>query len=632
MRDRSIIWSPPLSAPLTSRCGAARSSAWLLSAVAMLLLACAGEGGGERAASGDGEAAVAGGRDATSALGANGGAAGAGAHEAMGIAGNVEAPAGASGQTGGASSVDAEGAAVCLSTSPSPSPLRRLTRLEYNNTVRDLLKVDIAPADDFPPDEVAGGFSNNANVQSISPLLAEKYMEAAEALAAEVMKRPAAVLPCDPMATGEQACARQFIASFGRRVARRPLSDAESERWFRAYTAGREGASFENGVELVVRLALQSPAFLYRLEFGVPAAPDEPLVRLTQHELATRLSYFLLSSMPDEKLLAAADAGELSTLEQVASQARALLAEPRARTAVAEFYRQWLGLGALEGLGKDRSLYPEFDESLRGAMRAETAAFVEHVLWTGDRKLGTLLTAPIGFVSGPLAALYGVDGAADASLQRVSLDPQQRAGVLTQAAVLAVHALPNQSSPVARGKFVRERLLCQEPPSVPPELNVTPPEVDPASSTRERFAEHTANAACASCHELMDPIGFGFEHYDAVGRFRDSDGGRAVDSRGFIVHSDDLDGPFANARELAEKLAGSRQVSDCVAGQWFRYAFGRFEAGADACSLQQIRQAFSASGGDLLELLVALTQSETFLYRRAVNANGEGLVPEETRP
>lgn len=525
-------------------------------------------------------------------------------------------PRGTSGS--GAMGAEATIGTSCESAELLESPLRRLTRLEYNNTVRDLLGVDLAPADDFPPDEIAGGFNNNARVLTVSPLLLERYMEAAEALAAEALKNLPTLLPCDPVSLGEEACARRFVEHFGRRAYRRPLSPSEGERLMRAYSAGRKDASFSRGIELVIRTALQSPSFLYRLEFGQNPGSADQRVRLSQQELATRLSYFLWSSMPNEELLQAADAGELAGAEQVETHARRMLLDERARNAITEFYRQWMGLGALDSLVKDATRHPEFDPALKAAMRAETPAFVEHVLWSADRQLSTLLTAPYGFVTAPLARVYGVTAPSGVVPERVTLNSAERAGLLTQAAVLAVHALPNQSSPVARGKFVRERFLCQEPDPPPPDLNVTPPEVDPTRSTRERFAEHRENVVCAGCHELMDPIGFAFESYDAVGRFRTTDGGREVDSSGYIAQSKDVDGAFSNVRELAEKLARSQQVQDCVAGQWFRYAFGRHEGNADACSLEALRRSFSASGGDLIELLVALTQTESFLHRRAL--------------
>jgi hypothetical protein len=509
--------------------------------------------------------------------------------------------------------------ALCTTTDPSPSPLRRLTRLEYNNTVRDLLGVDMAPADKFPPDEIAGGFSNNASVLAVSPLLAELYMDAAEALSAEAVKNLPALLPCDPAAAGEDACARQFVQRFGRRAYRRPLAAAETDLLLRAYAAGRAEGTFAAGIELVIQTALQSPSFLYRFELGASPRPGEKLVRLSQHELATRLSYFLWGTMPDDGLAAAADAGQLATLDQLATRARAMLADGRARRAVGEFYRQWLGLGALETVIKDPVVHPDFNAELRAAMRAETQAFVEHVIWSADHRLATLLTAPIGFVNAPLARVYGLSTPAGAATEMVALPMAERAGVLTQPGVLAVHALPNQSSPVSRGKFVREQLLCQQISPPPPNLNVTPPEVDPTRSTRERFAQHTADPACSVCHRVMDPIGFGFEAYDAIGRFRTSDGGRAIDDAGEIVASRDADGAFRGARELAERLSTSAEVRDCVATQWFRYAFGRYDGAGDTCSLAPLRQEFTRTGGDLEELLVTLTQTEAFLTRRALD-------------
>jgi hypothetical protein len=560
------------------------------------------------------------GRTGGASGGSGGNSAGGSAGGRTGGAGGGITTGGAGTTTGGAGSSGgggASGGGPCTTAEVFASPLRRMTRFEYNNTTRDLLAVDIAPADRFPPDEVAGGFSNNASVLTVSPLLAEKYMEAAEALAAEGVKKLPQLLPCDPAQAGEAPCARQFIERFGRRAYRRHLAPTDIDRLMRAYTLGRTDGAFATGIEMVMRAMLQSPNFIYRFEIGVAARPGDKLVRLTQHEIAARMSYLLWSSMPDPSLEQVADGGQLSTKEQVATRARAMLDDPRARRAVPEFYRQWLGLGAIDSVLKDKQMFPAFTDDLRAAMRAEMPAFVEHVLWSADRRLSTMLTAPIGFVTTPLAALYGVSVPAGTTPQRVMFDPAERAGLLTQAAFLATHALPNQSSPVTRGKFVRELLMCQPPSAPPPDLNVTPPEVDPTRSTRERFAQHTANLACSPCHAVMDPIGFGFESYDAIGRFRTMDGNKPVDTSGEIVRSIDLDGKFQGARQLAEKLAASRQVHDCVATQWFRYAFGRFDGPGDTCSLAELRQSFMTSGGDLRELLVTLTQTESFLNRAA---------------
>jgi hypothetical protein len=521
--------------------------------------------------------------------------------------------------------VDPPAASTCTATAELSAPLRRLTLREYERTVRDLLGLTDVPTASFPTDPIAEGFDNNAAVLNVSPLLAEKYMEAAEALANAAVANLSSLLPCDPGIVGEPACARSFAESFAQRAYRRPPTPAEIERLLRAYAAGSADASFADGISLLIQTALQAPAFLYRFELGTDPNARQGLVRLSQYELASRLSYLLWGSMPSDELFAAAAAGQLSGPDQLVLWAEKLLAEPRARPALADFYRQWLGLGPLPTITKDPELYPELDDAMRSAMAAELPAFVEHVVWGADRRLSTLLTAPVGFVSGPLAAIYGVEAMSSGGPTQVMLNPAERVGVLTLPGLLAVHALPNQSSPVARGKFVRERLLCQTPPPPPPDLNVTPPEVDASKSTRERFAEHTASAACAVCHELMDPIGFAFESYDAVGRFRALDGERPIDTSGWIAKSTDADGTFQNVRELGNKLAASSQVQSCLATQWFRYTFGRHEGPADACSLASVQQAFQASDGDLVALLLAFVRTEAFLYRSAIR-------PEEVAP
>lgn len=504
-------------------------------------------------------------------------------------------------------------AAPCTEASAPPAPLRRLTLREYQNTVQDLLGITSLNMEDFPTDPVSGGFDNNAAVHSVSPLLAEQYLQTAEE-AARAAIETGVLVPCDPESIGDQACAEQFIAQFGRLAYRRPLEAAEAQRLLHVYAVGRE-ESFEGGIALVIQAVLQAPAFLYRLELGEASDPNE-VVPVTQYEVATRLSYLLWGSMPSAELLDAAAQGELDSPQKLAMRARTMLDDPLAPAQLSEFYVQWMGLRALQHLGKDPNLYPEFDDAIRGAMVQELPAFIEHVMRSGDGRLATLLTEPIGMVTRPLAALYGVDVPAGDTPALVEFDPIQRAGILTQAGVLAVHSLPNQSSPVARGKLIREKLLCQSPPAPPANVNINPPVVDPSKTTRERFAAHTESASCSGCHELMDPIGFAFESYDALGRYRQSEGGVSVDSSGWIAGSRDSDGPFEDVRELLERLANSRQVHDCVATQWFRFGFGRFESPGDACAIARVQEQFNDSQGDLNELLIALVQSDSFRFRQ----------------
>jgi len=511
--------------------------------------------------------------------------------------------------------------ALCPSTELPRTPLRRLTRFEYANSVRDLLNVDPSPALELPADEVTNSFDNNARVLTVSSLHAEKYVLVSETLADTAVQNLAALTACDSAARGEDACALEFAQAFGRKAFRRPTTPEDEALLMSAYTAGRTDGSYAEGIEVMIRAALQSPRFLYRLELAPPADAGQALIPLDQFELATRLSYLIWASGPDDALLDAAARGELSTRDAVAAKAREMLGDSKARVAVANFFRQWTSATRLETAGKDTALFPEFSSELRDAMARELPAFVDYVLWAGDRMLGTLLTAPVAFVSGPLAELYGVAAppGSESTPALVNLPENQgRAGILTQAGFLSVQGHPDQTSPVLRGKFVRSMLLCQPPPPPPADVDISVPDIDQGGTARERFSAHlTAGASCNTCHSLMDPIGLAFEHFDAMGRFRETDNGRAIDVSGEIFEATDptLAGPFIGVRELAEKLADSEQVRACVATQWFRFASGRSEAAADACSLGTLQDGFAASGGDLTELVVAMTQTDAFWYR-----------------
>lgn len=519
--------------------------------------------------------------------------------------------------------------AACGVTERIPAPQRRLTRFEYNNTVRDLLGTSQTPAEQFPVDEVAGGFNNNASVLTISPLHAEKYLLAAESLAAEAVAGDLSrLLPCDPAAVEgnvaqEEACARRFIEQFGRRAYRRPLAPADVDRLMRAYAAGRTDGSLREGVEVVIRAVLQSPRFLFRLELRHDLDATSPRVRLDPYEIASRLSYLVWASGPDDELLAAAEAGLLETPAQLAERTRQMLESPKARLAITEFYRQWLNLGKLETIVKEKGEFPGFDDALVAGMRAETPAFIEHVLWSGDRKLSSLLTLPVGFATEAVAQVYGVTVPPGSSTPQLVDLPPERAGVLTQPAFLAVHAHPDQTSPVLRGKAIRQKFMCQEPPPPPDDVDLTPPEGEQGVTARERFQQHASDSTCKGCHQLMDPIGFAFESFDSIGAFRTEEGGQVIDTSGEMFLSEDMDGPFVGVRELAEKLADSAQVRECLATQWFRYAAGRFEGAGDDCSVGALRAGFHGSEGDLVELIVATTQTEAFMYRSAFAAEEE---------
>ena len=525
------------------------------------------------------------------------------------------------------SSGDGPGPVITAScpTQPVPrTPLRRLTRFEYRNAVRDLLNVDSSAALELPADEVTNSFDNNAAVLTVSALHAEKYVLVSETLAKQAVEDLPALLGCDAAVMGEEACALSFAKRLGRRAFRRAVTAEDEQSLMTAYAAGRTGGTYAEGIEVMVRAALQSPSFLYRLETTSPAIPSSAQAPVSSYELATRLSFLIWSSGPDDALLDAAARGELATRAQVAQKAREMLSQPKARAAIASFFEQWTGARRLEITTKSATTFPMFSPDVRDAMAAELPAFIEHVLWSGDHRLQSLLTAPVAFVNAPLAALYGVPAPASSSqgLVRVELPAAQgRAGILTQAGFLSVQGHPDQTSPVLRGKFVRSMLLCQPPAPPPPDLDISLPPLDQGTTARDRLAGHlAAGASCNGCHSLMDPIGLAFEGFDAIGRFRDSEGGRPLDLSGEITNATDpsLAGGFVGVSEMAQKLATSSQVRACLTTQWFRFAAGRSEAQADECSLATLRDTFASSDGDLLELIVATTQTDAFWFRSPV--------------
>ncbi|MEZ4307414.1 MAG: DUF1592 domain-containing protein [Polyangiaceae bacterium] len=520
---------------------------------------------------------------------------------------------------------DPEPQAVCTGEiEPGPSPIRRMTRFEYNNTVRDLLGDTTGPADTFGAEEEALGFNNNAANLTVSDQLANKYMFAAEGVS-ERATDPAvmpATLGCDVAAVGQDMCAQMFIGRFLPRAFRRPVSDEERAAYFALYQKGLaepdEPDPFRVGIELVIQAALQSPALLYRVEMGLPAEGEATYVKLSHHEMASRLSYFLWGTMPDPELFAAAELGQLGTKEEIEAQARRMLADPKAHDAIEEFHQQWLDYDRIGNITKDAALFPDYSPALGQMMREEMRAFIDHAVFDDGGDLATVLTAPYSYMTPELAAFYGAtvpDGAEPGVPVKVSLDPSQRAGLLTFGALMTINAHTNQTSPVHRGKLVREQFLCFTMPPPPPEVNPVAPQPGDGTTAKERFAQHSADKGCNGCHRLMDPIGFGFEHYDSIGRYRTLDAGQKIDATGSVADSDVPD--FTDAVDLVNKMADSEDVQACYVKQWFRFGYGRGEGKVDACTVKTLTDAFAENGGDIRELLVSLTQTDAFLYRRA---------------
>lgn len=501
-------------------------------------------------------------------------------------------------------------------------PVRELTAFEYDNTVQDLLHTTSSPASSFVSDAKEGLFSRNSD-RVVTQQQANQYMNAAESLAEEA--DVLALAGCAPSSADEETtCAEQFVRTFGRRAFRRPVDDARAARYLALYDAVRSDADlavdFEGALRVVLEAMLQSPLFLQHVEFGLPDQADaDGNIPLTQYELASRLSYAVAGTLPDDALLDAAEAGELGDPDAREMHVRRLLMSQRARDASGRFFTEWLDLNRINTAAKSPDAFPEFGDELRQSMRAETTHFIEEVLYgDADGTLGELLSADFTFVDASLAALYGIDvEVAPGEMVRVDGLPDDRRGLLGQAGFLASHATSEESSPVHRGVFVRARLMCQPIP-VPKDFNPMLPERMPNETPPELVERHLSDPSCAGCHKFFDPIGLGFEHYDSIGGYRtEYDGGKPIDSKGAINGSKDAasDGDFDGLAELAAKLASSAQVTDCAVEQSLASTLGA--SAVSACISDDIAAAFASSGGDMRELIVEIVRSDAFARRAA---------------
>jgi dihydroorotase/N-acyl-D-amino-acid deacylase len=480
--------------------------------------------------------------------------------------------------------------------------LRRLTHHEYNNIVRDLLGDSSQPASQFPPEDFVNGFKTQYQGQSLSPLLFEAYSQAAEKIARNALRRGAIPRQANP----------QWVAQFGRRAFRRPLTGSERDRYQTLLAKG--------GPVLVVEAMLQSPAFLFRLEETDQAA-------LQPYAAASRLAFTLWSTLPDEELLAAAERGELAQREGIRQQAQRLLADDRARENFDEFTAQWLRFDRLLGAAKSRRLYPRFNREAAVAMTEEARRFLRDLAF-GDRNFMDFLTDPHGYMTADLAAIYEAPVPAR-EYERIPFPAQsERAGLLGQAFFLASTAKPDDTSPTARGLFVREQLLCQHVPPPPPGVDTNLPVLseDRPLTNKERLQVHLSSPSCAGCHTLIDPIGLAFEKFDAIGGRRevaklvfaagkDKEEPRTVelplDTRGYLAGI--RDARFQNPRELGELLARQPACQECVVKQLFRFASGRMETRADRPLLARLTARFRDSQFRFETLMLELAIERTLL-------------------
>lgn len=521
---------------------------------------------------------------------------------------------GATGTAGDGDGGD-DGVAAC-DEDPGPGRvgLQRLTRAEYNRTVRDLFGVTSNPADVFPPDSSTAGFDNNAASLTVSPQLAALLLDTAEAVAAEAMTtKDAEIVVCAP--AQDEACARQTLEALALRVYRRPAkSDEIDDLMVLHQFALDEGDGFDAGIEYALAGMLVAPQFLYR---SVPPDSmhllDVGQVRpLSDHALATRLSYFLWGSTPDDALLARAGEGNLTDPTVLREEFDRMLADPKSDALYDGFVQQWLQLGKLGAAAPDPTLFPDFDDAMRDDMLDEVRMYFDE-LRERDGSLLEILTGTQTYANAGLAAIYGVDGVSGDTLQPIDLDPAQRAGVLTMPAILTMNSNPQTPNIVRRGVWLAEAILCEEPPP-PPEGIPPAPDPAPGESERDRLARHREDPSCASCHNLIDPLGFTFESYDALGAWRTEVDGEAVDNLGQLPDGTEVAGVVA----LAEHLATTEQYPSCVTEKVMTYALGRTVASEEECVVSAIGAANVTADSSVSDLLWAVVQSDAFLSEEIV--------------
>lgn len=522
---------------------------------------------------------------------------------------------------GGSSSAGAAGSGTNTPQASDPGrvTLHRLNRAEYDNTVRDLLGTSQTPAQDFPIDDRGSGFDNMADVLTLSPLHLSVYHAAARELVSEALQNAgerAKLVSCD--LTQGDVCLRQVLKGFAYRAWRRPVTDAEVERLMSVVGVARaNGDTDETGLQLALRAVLLSPHFIFRVELDADPASPAPHA-LGAYELAARLSYFLWSSTPDAPLLASAETGALLSAAALGEQVTRLLADARAQALVDNFAGQWLHLRAIDTLAPDAKLFPNVDAPLLGAMRREAELLFRDVAFQGA-PLPQLLTANYSYVNASLATHYGLSGVTGSEPVRVDLSANaQRGGLLTQAGFLTLSSHVNRTSPVVRGRWVLDELLCQSPPPPPPNVNLAGIAMakEQGLTQRQALEQHRADPQCAGCHQLMDPIGLGLENYDAVGQYRELDAGKLIDAAGKLPNGD----AFTGAKELEARLAQSPQFARCAISKLYTYALGRPPVTGpehlDGPTLDALVQTLSTSNYSLSAVIHQIVTSPTFTSRR----------------
>lgn len=504
-----------------------------------------------------------------------------------------------------------------LTLDPGRTTLRRLTRAEYTNTLRDLLGTTQSPGDSLPGDEIVEGLDSVGSALSFALVHLEtmegktwELMDELFALPASDPKR-AKVLSCSPTAVDDE-CTEKILSAFARRAYRRPVAEEEVNALVGLVKAAQTaGNGFEDSLKAGLQAVLLSPHFIFRVELtGGPDSTESQ--RLNSHELATRLSYFLWSTMPDEELTQLADENRLTDEGELLAQVDRLLSDPKIEGLTKNFAGQWLPVRRLPQVTFDATQFPDYDESLRISAARETELFFE-ALVAEDRPLTSILTADFTFVNARLAKHYGIEGVPGDDFVRVNTAGTSRMGLLTQASVLMATSQPIRTSPVKRGIWVLEQMLCSPPPPVPNDIEIGDLELPVDATVRQTLEAHRADPGCASCHKIIDPLGFGLENFDAIGAYRTTENGQPVDASGI------LDGvPFDQPEELISLLVEDERLTECIAQQLLTYAVGRnfHESVAKKYARAFAQHTARADQNTWRQFLTAVVMSEAFQTRR----------------
>ncbi|MFL5245708.1 MAG: DUF1592 domain-containing protein [Gemmataceae bacterium] len=506
-----------------------------------------------------------------------------------------------------------------INQDPGRPTLRRLNQVEYNNTIRDLVGVDFHPAKDFPADDVGYGFDNIGDVLSMPPILMEKYLTAADKIVGQAMAKPETrkriviYEPNDKLP--QQDAARKILEAFATRAYRRPVIGAEVNRLVKLFEIGQKnGDTFDASIGLAVQAVLVSPHFLFRVEQDPDPNNAKAVHPINPFELASRLSYFLWSSMPDDELFELAKKGTLRNPDVLEGQVKRMLKDSKSHALTENFAGQWLQTRRLDTSTPDPKLFKGYSAALKADMSRETELFFETII-REDRSVLDFLDADFTFLNERLAKLYGIEGVKGDEFRRVKLSGDQRGGVLTMAGTLTITSNPTRTSPVKRGKWILENILGSPPPPPPPDAGELSEKKDVIESAplRKRMEQHRADPNCATCHQKMDPLGFAFENYDAIGAWRTKDGKFDIDPAGILPDGKTFTGP----KELKSLLKGKdKEFRKCLTDRMLTYALGRGLESYDRCAVDQIADNLAKNEYRFSALVISIVKSEPFQMRR----------------